>query len=562
MGNNYDFHFNEPPLDPDRIEQHKDFAALMKQYQAEQSKGKSTGARVIWLGGITAIAAAIALLLIIRPFDQTVDTRELLAAQEAYFAEKELVSPPIPAADPAFIKQNISAESGGTYDLNAGLRMVIPERAFMDDRGREITGEVALEYREMHNPVDFFLSGVPMHFDSAGQRYQMESAGMIEVYGYQDGQAIQLAPGKTIRVELISSAFFSAEHGVLDFDLFYLDTLQGRWLRSSLPLDQEINYRSENSNSADDTPDRQRQLGILAEAEAERIAQLEQQMPMPVRPQNQYTKPPSRASFELNPANLGDLDEETRNILEDTDLSGAWWIAENQAYDQRVLQVGWPEMKLRYVADNLYEMSLIAGDSVVQLQIHPILIGPEQEEAQARYQAKLKSYQESLARWDAQLLQNKQAIQDSFALARAALYAERGEESGPSSLGKIVNRFEVDAFGVWNCDRLLEPGVLKVLEKLEDQTGKVYENHTAYMVDGQKNTIYRFFAGDKTLLEVPDSDQILIWILDEKEKIAFLPRRMNQAALTSTGLETLNLELEDSLIREPADLRVFLNQER
>src|SRR6056297_3331754 len=100
MGNNYDFHFNEPPLDPDRIEQHKDFAALMKQYQAEQSKGKSTGARVIWLGGITAIAAAIALLLIIRPFDQTVDTRELLAAQEAYFAEKELVSPPIPAADP------------------------------------------------------------------------------------------------------------------------------------------------------------------------------------------------------------------------------------------------------------------------------------------------------------------------------------------------------------------------------------------------------------------------------------------------------------------------------
>lgn len=562
MGNHYDFHFNEPPLDPDRIEQHKDFAGLMQQYQAEQSKGKSTGARVIWLGVVSAVAAAIAFLLIIRPFDQRADTKELMAAQEAYFADKALVAPPIPPAEPSFAKQNIAAESGGSYDLNPGLRLVVPERAFMDDRGREITGEVELEYREMHDPVDFFLAGVPMHFDSAGQRYQIESAGMIEVYGYQDGQSLQLAPGKTIRVELTSQVLFAGANLTLDFDLYYLDTLQRRWLPVSLPLEQEVQYLTTNTKQSNGNTVGNQQLGVLAEAEAELIAEAEQQMPMPQRPVNQYLKPAARPSFELDPANLGNLDAETRRILEDKSLSGAWWVAAGQAYDQRVLQVGWPEMKLRYVDDHLYEMALIAGDSMVQLQVHPVLIGPEQEAAQARYQSELEAYQEALAQWDSRLRRRKQAIQDSFALERARLSRRERSTIAEGRVGQITSRFEVDAFGIWNCDRLLEPGVRKVIEQMEDHTGKVYEQHTAYLIDGHRNTVYRFYAGEKTLLEVPNSDNILIWVLGEGNKIAFLPKRMDQRALTNSSLETLQLELEDLLIREPADLRAFLQAER
>lgn len=557
MGNNYDIRFNEPPLDPDRIEQHKDFAALLQRHQAANIKPKK-GGRVIWLGVLAAVAAAIVLLLMVRPPGTSVDAEELLAAQEAYFAENALISPPIPSANPAFHKQRIAAESGGRYDLNPGLQMVVPERAFMDDRGREITGEVELEYREMHDPVDFFLAGIPMQFDSAGRHYQMESAGMIEVYGYQNGQAVQLAPGKTIQIELRSKVHFTGDDLSLDFDLFYLDTLIGGWQRSSLPLVQEINYYTSNSTTGDTSDEYKQQLGVLAEAEAESIAAAESALPIPQAPANQHVKPAAKTSFELDPANLGDLDAETRTILENPELSGVWWIAEGQAYDQRVLQVGWPEMKLRYQDDNLYEMSLIAGDSVVQLQIHPVLIGPELEAAEKRYQAALETYRRDLARWDAALSARKESIQDSFALERQRLSQATFSDVSSTEEGRIISRFEVDAFGVWNCDRLLEPGTLKVIDQLIDQTGKIYENQAAYLIDGQSNTVYRFYAGDKTLLEVPLSDQIMIWVINEDEKVACLPQSMDQKTLTDNKLETLDLELEDLLIRTPTDLRAIL----
>lgn len=557
MGNNYDFRFNEPPLDPNRIEQHKDFAALLEKYQADKPVEKK-GGRVIWLGVMAAVAAAIAFLLILRPFGSSVETEDLMAAQEAYFAEKALVAPPIPPADLAFSKQRVTAESGGSYALNPGLRMVVPERAFMDDRGREITGEVELEYREMHDPVDFFLAGMPMQFDSAGRHYQMESAGMIEVYGFQNGQPVQLAPGKTIQVELRSKVRFAGANLSLDFDLFYLDTLAGGWQRSSLPFQQDIEYLKTSLGDKNASDQFNSRLEILADAEAEAIVEAERALPIPQAPVNQYVKPASKPSFELDPANLGDLDTETRTILENNELSGAWWIAAGQAYDQRVLQVGWPEMKLRYLDENLYEMSLIAGDSVVQLQIHPVLIGPEQEEAEKRYEAKLEAYRQDLARWDAELSARKQSIQDSFALERQRLSIIDPSGRSPNSEGNIISRFEVDAFGIWNCDRLLEAGTPKIIDQLIDQTGKVYENHTAYLIDGQKNTVYRFYAGQKTLLEVPGSDRIMIWVINEEQKVACLPRSMNQQALTDDSLETLDLELEDLLIQTPTDLRGIL----
>ena len=215
-------------------------------------------------------------------------------------------------------------------------------------------------------------------------------------------------------------------------------------------------------------------------------------------------------------------------------------------------------MKLRYLDENLYEMSLIAGDSVVQLQIHPVLIGPEQEEAEKRYEAKLEAYRQDLARWDAELSARKQSIQDSFALERQRLSIIDPSGRSPNSEGNIISRFEVDAFGIWNCDRLLEAGTPKIIDQLIDQTGKVYENHTAYLIDGQKNTVYRFYAGQKTLLEVPGSDRIMIWVINEEQKVACLPRSMNQQALTDDSLETLDLELEDLLIQTPTDLRGIL----
>lgn len=561
MGNNYDFRFNEPPLNSKRIEQHKDFSALLQKYQAEPApdkKKKRPGMRVVWLGLTTAVAAAIALLLIIRPFGSEVDTNDLFAAQDAYFAEQAFIQPPIPPANPPVVKKTMRAEQGGAYKLNANLSLVIPEMAFMDDRGREITGEVDLEYREMHDPIDFFLSGIPMYYDSLGQKYQMESAGMIEIFGFQEGNPVQLAPGKTIKVELISKAIFSGESLAGNFSLFQLDTFQRRWVRSDLPVQQAINYSSL-ERSAD--LDQVAFLQLLAEAEADAITQAEQNLPVPQKPINTYEKPASAPSFSLQLDDIENADAETQSILEQEDLTGVWWFAEGQSYDISVLQAGWPEVQLRNKGDNLFEMTLIAGDSSLQLLLHPVLVGPELEEATEAFQVDLANYTAALQTWDQELTARKKNIRDSFALKRQELLNEQAAAVQSKRRGTITSSFEVNAFGIWNCDRLLVPGEVKVIEKLEDQKGQVYQNHTAYLLDKNTNTLYHFYAGKKALVEVPQSKDMMIWVVDKDNKIAVLPQPIDQEKLMDNSLETLQLEWQDIELSRPGDIRALLDKD-
>lgn len=561
MGNNYDFRFNEPLPDSKRIEQHKDFAALLDKYKAEKSpvkQKKRASMRVVWIGLTTAVAAAIAYLLIIKPFGTEVDTDALFAAQEVYFADKAFVQAPIPSAEPGFTQKTMAAEKGGAYDLNAGLKLVVPEMAFMDDRGREITGEIQLEYREMHDPVDFFLTGVPMYFDSLGQHYQMESAGMIEVYCFQDGKPIQLAPDKKIKVELVSKVVFSGESLTDNFSLFYLDTVQRRWVQSDLPLQQEIIYATTEDESGRDQVN---QLQLLAEAEAKTIAQAEQANPMPEKPVNRFEKPSSAPSFELRPDDMGEMDAETRAILENEELTGVWWIAKGQSYDLSVLQAKWPKMQLRYRNQNLYEMTLSAGDSSLQLLIQPVLIGPELEAANKKYREDLADYNSTLQSWDQELTARKEVIRDSFALVRQQLLRNQSAGTDTKLRGTIKSTFEVDAFGIWNCDRLLAPGTKKIIDKLEDQNGRLYQNHTAYLLDANKNTIYQFYAGEKALLEVPESEDILIWVVDKNDKMAVLRKPVGRKDLMDDSVETLQLEWQDILVDQPNDLRVLLKHE-
>ena len=84
-------------------------------------------------------------------------------------------------------------------------------------------GEVELRYREFHDAVDFFVSGIPMTYDSAGVKYQFESAGMMEMLAYQNGRQINMAKGKSINVEMASN------YKGTEYNLYKLDTLHNNW---------------------------------------------------------------------------------------------------------------------------------------------------------------------------------------------------------------------------------------------------------------------------------------------------------------------------------------------
>lgn len=547
MGNNYNFRVNKKPIPPERIEQHKDFSALLQQF--EQSKPKLTRAprrntRMVWIGMISALAAAIALLLIVQPFKQGPGIDELMAVERAYFEEKAFVQAPIPVAEPAFTQQKVQVAQGGNYSLNSNLKLVVPEYAFMDDRGRQIEGEVDLQYREMHNPVDFFLTGIPMYYDSLGQRYQLESAGMVEVYGFQAGLPVQLAPGKSLQIELISKVQFTGADLAVNFQLYYLDTLARNWILMSNELEQQIIFDPAEATVAQNPI--YEALSNLDTEELLLLDQLDGQMPAPERPVNNYQQPTNATSFELALEDLSSVDSETQRILEEDNATGFWWIAENQNFDERVLSVGWPTTQLRKRSENLFELTLSAGDSSFQLLVYPVIIGEELQQATQNHQAALEAYELELALWESQFQTQQKAIKAEIAAKRSDLMIQLNSQgTDDEQQGFIKSRFEVQKFGIWNSDRVLQPGAMKMIKKLEDQNGKVYGDHTAYLIDRKKNTLFQFYAGDRTLIQLPEHPDLMLWVIDQKEQMAILKAENGKQKLLEETTPTLQLDLAD-----------------
>jgi hypothetical protein len=133
------------------------------------------------------------------------------------------VHPPINGVNVPFRKYTVTAEKGETISYK-GSKIIIPANIFCDTKGNAIKGKVDIKYREFHNPVDFFVSGIPMTYDSGGIQYTFESAGMLDISGEQNGVPVMIQPGKSLKVEMLSAQKTGK------FNLYALDTITKKWV--------------------------------------------------------------------------------------------------------------------------------------------------------------------------------------------------------------------------------------------------------------------------------------------------------------------------------------------
>lgn len=114
-------------------------------------------------------------------------------------------------------------ENAKSFFLKSGTKIIVPENAFVDKNGSPVKGRVIFKTQEFLNPVQIFASNIPMNFDSAGVPLAFSSAGMIDLRAYQDGEELELAPGKFIDIEM---ATVSNEDG---FNVYDFDEDKGEW---------------------------------------------------------------------------------------------------------------------------------------------------------------------------------------------------------------------------------------------------------------------------------------------------------------------------------------------
>jgi hypothetical protein len=126
------------------------------------------------------------------------------------------INPPVKNADLPFSEIVFNADSAITIEKENGTLIRIPENAFTNIQGKAITGMVSFKYRTFDNAIDIFRSGIPMSTNQDRNAF-LQSAGMIELNAYQEGNRLMLKPEKYIDVELAS---FKKTDG---YELYYLN---------------------------------------------------------------------------------------------------------------------------------------------------------------------------------------------------------------------------------------------------------------------------------------------------------------------------------------------------
>ncbi len=583
MSKNYKFKTNPALPSQEDMSRHKDFDALLKRYESEP---RERGARIrrlrlVYISSAAAAAVAVLVFLLGGVFSAP-EAPQL--STDAYFEQQPFAQPPIQSlAAPAFANFRVKTEEGGVYEYSSGSKLVVPAAAFANDYGRLIEGEVDVYYREMHDFVDFFTAGIPMQYDSAGNRFALESSGMIELYAEQNGERVQLAPGKTIDLELVSEIMVP---GLMSdtppqYNVYRLDTIMENWRYQS---QNRMTFLGEGVVDPED-PLRQPKQAMMEKLRAierdkqESLQSLESRIPRPVKPLR-----PQPAQGDLPTLELDFLDGELQ--IEDTEKGRVrkelaqlqrmyenviWKIMPSSpAFDERAFGVAWEAVKIRPINERDYELTLVHPQNELTLIVSPMLFGEDYQNALDRYSLELQEYQAAMEAREAELKEARAAILAESEAKRSAVaeaYDARLDTllAGGAKAGadpylvrrRVVNRFNADKLGVWNCARPVRVEQQPLNVAFKDQHGATYDRHTAYLADYGRNTLYRFYTGGETWPVISTSARTLLWVVTDDSRLAVLPPEQRQAL--NPKKRTLRLNLLDRPVDREADVRDLLH---
>ncbi len=579
MGKNYHIQFNPEEPSREKIQQHQDFDALLSAYEKDKAPAPRARIRVLRRYTYPAAAATVAAVLAFFFFRPDPAADNYRATADAFFAGQAHVNPPIESIAPDYASFAVDASQGGVYEYQSGSRLVVPRAAFVNDRGRAVTGEVNIHYREMHDFVDFFLGGIPMVYDSAGVRYNLESAGMIEIYAEQDGQKVRMAPGKSIDVELVSVIDVPNINVPPRYNIYRLDTAARNWVYTNVDRIQII--EDEVLEQGDPRYPFKRELAaaiaeIDAGIEAE-LAAFERRDPPPAKPTAPKPADGEAPTLELDP---GEFDDEQvvysggarAAIRQLRSLAGniIWQVSpESPPYDERAFNVQWQEIRFHRVDDWTYELQLVHSDNTVELIINPVLTDGALDAAMESYERALAQYQNDLEAWESRREAYRRQLLTQTAPQREAARRRYNEQIEGLNLDpnaatayvnrrKVINRFKANSFGIWNCDRPIPPSMAKLRARFVDEEGRSFKNGIAFLADRSQNTIYRFLVTEETPIHFNTNSDNLLWIVDEQDNIAvFRPEAFKQIRQTD-GQYTFQMERIDRKVETEADVREVL----
>ncbi|HRG52070.1 MAG TPA: hypothetical protein PLL00_04490 [Bacteroidia bacterium] len=434
---------------------------------------------LIWSTAVigTAVVAGIILTTKSTPV-QPVPTKVPVVAQEA---DAPFIQPPFPGLETPFSTYHISAGKGATLTHENGSVLIIPPLAFTNKEGKIITDSIELKYREYHDPCSIFLSGIPMHYDSAGTKYTFESAGMVEIRAFDKQQELEIAANKKINICMISSSDESR------FNLYKLDESVKNWIYKGK---DRIESLSKSSTSKKTTTNAQPEIAAINS----------------IQP---ALSDPQKYSFKI--------DYEEKNFPELAAYKDVLFEVTDKTFKPAYFKINWDHISLYNAEEKgTYLVKLHKKDTTISVTAVPVFDKAHYEEALSTFN---KKHNQSTTYRDQQELEKTKKL-NAVNTELNELYSK--SVNTPGRLRNTIARtFSIASMGTYNCDYPLQPYPIvfnPVKTKISDDN-KQLAYSTIFLIEKGKNAIFRFSKTEAVRCKA-DAEN-LIWTITDKNNIAF-----------------------------------------
>jgi len=232
----------------------------------------------------------------------------------------------------------------------------------------------------------------------------------------------------------------------------------------------------------------------------------------------------------------------------------------------------WEKYDLEKTVDDNFILNLTKGEKKATLKVKPVLLGNDYAQALQQFEKEVDNYQKEKTIAERQLAAKKQEIaarialekesaDKSFAEKIAALKAKGHNSYATNEIVKrtVLNKFQIDRFGTWNCDRPRPPYLATLDGTFQDQHFNKYQDKMVYHTDKSQNTVRRFYLKDiaKNVQFNAESEN-LIWLVTEENKLAVFPSAYFSRIQQKTGEYAFEMDLKETVINSEADVRAVL----
>lgn len=518
------------------------------------------------------------------------------------------INPPLKNVDVPFKQYSFSAGTGDTIFYQSGSILLFPPSAFVDKDGIVVTGKVTISYREFAQPIDFFLSGITMDYDSANTKYRFESSAMCEVNAFNSEGALYVNPKAKPEINLASSNNSTAHN------LYFLDTIQRKWI-----------YKGKDTVTAIS------QLATVTKSTKAKVVMPNETVAIvaPVKPVKAGDKQPVIA-VKIEPGSVPEL-QAYDNLKFEVDAGEKSFNAADAATE-------WQDIKVdKENTTGKYRLTFTSTVKKVSYAVRPVFEGEDYDKAMKVFDEKNREYERLLAERKIKAKENKEAyekyivteeklkkendrilklnalveirnkeiekeninvatankkteeenarrrlarlqaenrnkkITDSLKKEMAILEEKMGEQNRlalermrkqaaiDQPYEEIFRTFTIGGFGVWNCDHPQIPGKeIPLAATFKDEKESNIDLINPVVVYKSFNSITRFY--DNNIRVIPGTDNMIWAMVDDKFAYLTYEDYRNCTITASTKQYTFIMRLSPQQVNSYEEIKKLVGQ--